>query len=249
MRKKAVTRLLIIGLAVLACTAAVSGCNYERRLHNSTYDYGSRLKNDPKMRGGQAYGALTGNPRQHDNAWFEYSSMLSDKVASINGVAASFVMLTDKNAYVALSLDGTALGTKNSGGRDAREQDNTGSTRGVYNINNGSPYWNNERVVGPYNSSFTVNDHNQLSKELKQTVAGQIRRLAPHVQEVHISANQQFVNETLQYAKEAWAGRPLAPWVRSFNVLVKHQFAGGDELPVPISTQKQRASQQLQGTR
>lgn len=244
MRKQAMTRSILLCFAVLIGIVGISGCsNYERRLQNSTYDYGSREKNDPKMRGGRAFGTVTGKPGQHDNSWFEYSNLLSTEVSNINGVAACFVMLTDKNAYVALSLDGTALGTKNSGGRDSREQDNTGTTRGVYNINNGSPYWNNEQVVGPYNSSFTVNDHNQLSEELKQTVAVQIRKLAPHVQEVHISANQEFINEILQYAKEAWAGHSLTPWVQSFNVLVKHQFAGGDELPVPIKTLKQRANQ------
>ncbi|MBW7476895.1 hypothetical protein K0T92_19440 [Paenibacillus oenotherae] len=220
--------------------ASISGCNYERRVKDSTFDYGTRQKNDPKMHGARMYGTITGHPGQHDNAWLEYSSLLSTEVSNINGVAAGLVMITDKNAYAAISLDWTGVGTKKSGGRSSREQDNSGSTKGVYNINNGSPHWNNERMVGPYNSNFTVNDHNQISEELKQTIAVQIRKLAPAVQEVHISANQTFVNEILQYAKEAWSNHSLTPWTESFNVLVKHQFAGGDELPVPLNILKQK---------
>ncbi|MFB9325666.1 hypothetical protein ACFFSY_06985 [Paenibacillus aurantiacus] len=233
-------RRTLVPLIVLAVAfgPGVSGCGYKRYVQNSTYDYGTKQRNDPKMLGSRMYGTASVNPHQHDNNWVEYSSILSADVSNINGVAGAFVFLTDKNAYVGMTLDWTAAGTKKTGGAGSREQDNTGSNEGVYNVDNGSPYWNNQRVAGPYNSYFTVNDHNQISSELKQTIAVHIRRIAPTVQEVHISANQEFVNHLVQYAQEAWAGRPLAPWHDSFNQLVKHQFEGGNEVPAPINVQK-----------
>lgn len=221
---------LLLSAFVLSATA---GCNYEQLAQNSDTDYGSRQANDPKMLGGKSYGPMSNNPHQHDNAFFEYSSMISRKVTDLNGIASAIVMLTDKNAYVGLMTDWTAVGTRNSGGKS--EQDNTGTNDGVYNHDTGSPYGNSRTLVSPYNSYFSVNDINNLSDELKQTVALRVRELAPTVQEVHISANMEFVNYFNEFAKEAWGGRPLMPWIDQFNTVVKYHFAGGKEMPKPIT--------------
>lgn len=233
-------RFLTLLTALTLSIVAMTGCNYERHVQNSTFDYGSKSKGDPKMLGSRMYGTMGTMPGQHDNRWFEYSSLLSNDVSSINGVANALVMLTDKNAYVAITTDWTAVGTRKSGGKGTREQNNSGSTQGVYNAKTGSPYWDNKQVATPYNSYLTVNDHNQLSGEFKQTIAVHVRKLAPAVQEVHISANKEFNNQLLQYAQEAWAGHSLTPWLPSFNNLVKHQFAGGNDIPAPIIEQQRR---------
>jgi len=225
-------------LLTVAVLAVMPGCNYEQLVQQSDYDYGSRKPGDPKMIGAKAYGSMTGNAHQHDNAFFEYSSILSNKMSSLNGVASSIVMLTDKNAYVALMLDWTAVGTKGSSGTE--EQNNTGANTGVYNFDNGSPYGNGRVLVSPYNSYFSVNDHNELSPELKQTAAKLVRNYVPSVQEVHISANMEFVNYFNEYAKEAWGGRSLTPWIDSFNTVVKYHFAGGKVMPEPITNPGQQ---------
>ncbi|MBJ6362856.1 YhcN/YlaJ family sporulation lipoprotein [Paenibacillus sp. GCM10012307] len=224
-------RSLLLLLSLVIGASALTGCNYTRRVQDSDYDYGSRQKGDPKMLQPRLYGSLTGRKDQHDNKFFEYSSMLSREVSGINGVATGIVMLTDKNAYVGIALDWTAVGTKKTGGRDAREQNNTGTNEGTYNYDNGSPYYNNQKLITPYNSYFSVNDNNQLSGKLKQTIAAKIRNFVPKVQEVHISANKEFVNEMVDYAKEAWAGRSLTPLTSEFNTFVKYQFADGVIMP------------------
>jgi hypothetical protein len=240
-KRRAACRNLLVFLSAVTLTAmTLTSCNYERKVQNSTFDYGTKKKGDPKMLGSKMYGTTSNIPGQHDNHWLEYSSLLSTDVSNINGVAAAIVILTDKNAYAAISTDWTATGTRKTGGHGTREQDNSGSTEGVYNVDNGSPYWNNQRIVSPYNSQLSINDHNEISSELKQTIAVHIRRLAPTVQEVHISANKEFSNHIIQYAQEAWAGRSLTPWLSSFNKLVKHQFVGGDDVPEPINMQRNR---------
>lgn len=233
-------RTTAILLSVIIALAATTGCNYVRRVQDSDLDYGSRQKGDPKTIGSKMYGSTTNDPRQHDNRYFEYSRALSSEVAKLNGVATSVVMLTDKNAYVGLVLDWTAVGTLRSGGRASREQNNTGMNEGVYNADTGSSYWDNRKMVTPYNSYFSVNDLNQISGELKQSVAVIVRRLAPAVEEVHISANMDFVNELVEYAKESWAGRPLEPYTEAFNRLVKYQFAGVGDVPAPLQRIKER---------
>ncbi|MGO4181684.1 YhcN/YlaJ family sporulation lipoprotein [Paenibacillus sp. MCAF9] len=217
--------------AVMITTSA--GCAYKQYAQQSDTDYGSRQANDPKMLGGRAYGKATNNADQHNNSFFEYSSVISRKVTDLNGIASAIVMLTDKNAYVGLMLDWTAVGTRNSGGKS--EQDNTGTSDGVYNHDTGSPYGNSKILVSPYNSYFSVNDVNDLSDELKQTVAVRVRELAPAVQEVHISANMEFVNYFNDFAKEAWGGRSLMPHIDKFNTVVKYHFAGGKDMPPPIT--------------
>ncbi|MBB3114535.1 hypothetical protein FHS18_006656 [Paenibacillus phyllosphaerae] len=240
--RRSLVPLLVLALMI---GPTLTGCSYKRYVQDSTYDYGTKQKGDPKMLGSRMYGAMSSNPYQHDNNWVEYSSLLSTDISNINGVAGALVFLSDKNAYVGMTLDWTATGTRKSGGPGTMEQDNTGSNEGVFNVDNGSPFWNNQRIAGPYNSYFTVNDHNEISSELKQTIAIHVRRIAPTVQEVHISANQEFVNHLVQYAQEAWAGRSLTPWYDSFNKLVKHQFEGGNDVPAPINVQKLKAAGHL----
>ncbi|WP_042166113.1 hypothetical protein [Paenibacillus gorillae] len=221
-----------LALTLLLLVSLTTACGYEKRIQNSDHDYGSRKAGDPKNAlSAKMYGSGAGknNLKQHDNAFFEYSNTLSNKVTQLNGIGTAIVMLTDKNAYVGLALDWTAVGTKSTG--RTNEQSNGDA---VYNTDTGSNYWDNRQLITPYNSYFSVNDHSQLSHELKQTVATRVREYAPTVQEVHISANMDFVNQLNEYAKQAWMNRSLVPWTEDFNNLVKHQFAGGDKMPSQI---------------
>ncbi|WP_051251504.1 hypothetical protein [Paenibacillus harenae] len=228
-----IKRMAALLLSAVVVTAA-AGCNYEELAQKSDTDYGSRRANDPKTLSSRSYGPLSNNPNQHDNSFFEYSSAISRKVSDMNGISAAIVMLTDKNAYVGLMLDWSAVGTRGTGGRT--EQDNTGTNEGVYNHDNGTPYSGNSRVlVHPYNSYFSVNDMNNISAELKQSVALKVRKMAPNVQEVHISANMELMNYFNEFAKEAWGGRSLMPWIDQFNTVVKYHFAGGKIMPAPIT--------------
>lgn len=202
---------IIICSALIASTASLAGCNYKELAQKSDTDYGSRKEGDPKTVGIQAYGTRSNDPNRHNNAFFEYSSLLSRKVTDLNGVGSAIVMLTDKNAYAAILLDSSAVGTLSSG--DRMNQNNSSSK---------------------YNSLFSVNDFNNISHELKQSIATKIREFAPNVHEVHISANMEFNTRFIELAKEAWGGRPLAPWIDQFNIIVQHQFVGGNVMPSPI---------------
>ncbi|MCC3374772.1 YhcN/YlaJ family sporulation lipoprotein [Cohnella sp. REN36] len=229
-------RKAIIALGVAAITSGLLGaCNYKSEFHKSAHDYGSRLANDPKMARVRAYSAVTTDPKMHDNKYFEYSSKLSYKVSNLPGVSDAIVMLTDKNAYVGITTDWTATGTLSHGGKRMREQDNTGTTEGVYNVDTGSSRWDPRKIVTPYNSYFSHKDISDLSTEFRQTIAENVRKLAPNVQGVHISANQEYMNQLLDFARASWAGKPLAPLIPEFNKLAKYTFSLGGQVPIPIS--------------
>ncbi|MGU3471089.1 YhcN/YlaJ family sporulation lipoprotein [Paenibacillus sp. D51F] len=227
--------------SALILSLLLGGCSYKQHVQNSDQNYGTRQKNDPKMQGSRMYGTLGTDSTQHQNRFFEYSSQLSRDVTRLNGIGQAIVMLTDKNAYVGIVLDGTATHAVRSGSKVIREQNNGGWMEGVYNHQTGSDKWDNRQLVTPYNSYFSVNDHNELSSKLKQTIAVRVRKLAPAVQEVHITANRDLVNQFVEYSRESWAGNDLSPYVKPFNILVQKHFAGGNEMPVPLQIIKQKA--------
>ncbi|MCD9020549.1 hypothetical protein [Cohnella silvisoli] len=227
----------IIGVALML--GLLTACNYKSHYQKSTNDYASRAANDPKMMRVRSYGSLTADPKQHENRYFEYSATLSNKVAALPGINTALVFLTDKNAYVGILTDWTATGTKARGGAKTREQDNTGTTEGVYNVSNGSPQWDNRQVATPYNSYFTHKDYFDLSTELRQVIGDTVRNSFPRAQEVHISANREFVNQSLEFAKAAWLKKSLTPLTKDFNALVQYTFGRGNAVPLPISDKKQ----------
>ncbi|MFC5470195.1 hypothetical protein ACFPPD_15920 [Cohnella suwonensis] len=229
--------LALIGTAALFL-GLFAGCNYKSFYQKSNYDYASRGGNDPKMMGVRSYGATTGDSKQHENKYFEYSSSLSNKVADLPGVNTAIVFLTDKNAYVGILTDWTATGTEARGGHRSHEQDNTGTTEGVYNVSNGSSKWSNRQVATPYNSYFSHKDYMDLSTELRQVIGNAVRSAFPRAQEVHISANREYVNQSLEFAKAAWLKKPLAPLTADFNTLVQFTFGGSDNPPIPLYMKK-----------
>jgi len=233
-----VQRRWLILIGVVLTLALLSACNYKSYFQKSNYDYASRSANDPKMMHVRSYGSLTNDPKQHDNQYFEYSSALSNKVAALPGINTAIVFLTNKNAYVGILTDWSATGTEARGGPRTHEQDNTGTTEGVYNVSNGSNKWDNRQVATPYNSYFTHKDPSDLSKELRQVIGDTIRKDAPLLQEVHISANREYVNQSLEYAKAAWLKKPLTPYTEHFNTLVKYTFGRGNEVPLPLYDKK-----------
>lgn len=224
--------LLAVGTAL---ALSLSACNY-RAYHqqSSGYDYGSRGAGDSKVMHVRSHGAYSSDPRQHDNRYFEYSNALSRQVSALPGIASAMVFLTDRNAYVGIMTDWSATGTQARGSAQ-REQQNGGTMEGVYNVDNG-------RVAGPdangfaqsHNSYFTHKDVSDISSKLRQTIADEIRRGHPRVSEVHISGNREYVNQLVEFAKEAWAGRPLAPLTPEFNRLVQYMFGMGKEVPLPL---------------
>lgn len=228
--------------AVTVLALSLSACNY-RAYHqkSSGYDYGSRSSDDSKVMHVRSHGAYTSDPRQHDNRYFEYSNALSRQVSALPGIASAMVFLTDRNAYVGIMTDWSATGTQSRGSAQ-NDQQNGGTMEGVYNVDNG-------RTAGPdaslfaqtHNSYFTHKDVSDISSKLRQTIGDEIRRGHPRVSEVHISGNREYVNQLVEFAKEAWAGRPLEPLTPDFNRLVRYMFGMGGEVPLPLNESRSSA--------
>ncbi|MFC5699716.1 YhcN/YlaJ family sporulation lipoprotein [Cohnella faecalis] len=222
----------ICGSAVLLAT--MTGCNYTAHFQKSNQDYASRAKNDPKTFQSRSYAPLSSDPEQHKNKYFEYSSVVSRKVDSLPGINTAMVFLTDKNAYVGILTDASATGTRAHGGKEVREQVNSGTMEGVYNVDNGSSKWDNRQLANHYNSYFTHRDVADLSTELRQVIGETVRNAHPRVNQVYISANREYVNQLVEFAKASWGRKPLTPLTNDFNTLVSYVFGLGNEVPLPL---------------
>lgn len=225
----------LIAISVLAIS--MFACNYRAYFERSSgHDYGSRNKSDAEIR---SYGAYSSNPKQHDNRYFEYSSAISRQISALPGIASAIVFLTDRNAYVGIMTDWTATGTHSSGSV-GHEQQNGGTMDGFYNVDtydapSSVPGSLAGQMATNHNSYFTLKDVSDLSSKLKQTIGNEVRRAHPRVDEVHISANREFVNQLAEYSKAARTGSPLAPITPDFNRLVKYVFGMGKEIPLSLS--------------
>ncbi|RUS46720.1 hypothetical protein [Cohnella sp. AR92] len=233
-------RLLLLGLGFVLVMGLAACGSYTAKFQKSSKDYSSREPNDPKVDHVQSYGTLTAKTQQssHDNRYFKYSSQTSYDVRGLPGVNSAIVMLTDKNAYVGIMTDWTATGTKSHGGASTREQDNSGTTEGVYNVDTGGKTPVYREMVTPYNSYFSHKDVSDLSSEFRQKIGDTVRKDNPGLNEVFISANREFVNQLLLFARASWSGQPTEPLTGDFNTLVKYIFSQGEAIPLPLQDRK-----------
>jgi hypothetical protein len=216
MRKSVAIRLLLPFLIIVITSC---GC-YDQR---SKTNYGSSKMGD-QVDGPRAYGAQYAGdgPIVHSISSMTFKQDLSDLISALPGVNTALVMRTDTNAYVAILLDNTATGTR--GGNAKTETNNSGTDLGEYN-----PYTFNQGMDGNlltsgFNNYDTVENHEDLSHGLKQTIALAIRNADPSIHDVFISANRDFINLTNMIAQEAWKGNTLQPYINMFEGAINQQF-------------------------
>lgn len=229
-------RLVLTMVLTLPMIVSTAACNYTGYFKNSGHDYSSRTADDPKMSGVRSYGSrLSNSQSRHDNRRFEYSAALSRSISVLPGIKSAFAFVTDRNVYVGILTDWSATGTLGTGGRSTKEQNNRGVNDNVFNGPGVSGY--NPLSVPPIDAYFSLYSHKDptnLSTELRQVIGSTVRKQHPHVEEVHISANREFVNQLLEFAKASWSGQPLSELTADFNTLVKYTFDNGHEIPLPL---------------
>jgi hypothetical protein len=207
--------------ALMVCLTACSGSYDMKSANNYSSQRVKEARNASRAyQTQQQYGTVV-----HDNTKMELSQKLIQEVQNVEGVNSAIVILTDRYAYTAITLDNTATGTK--GARARREVNNKGTSLGRYN-----PFDNNQtadprELATGFNNYETVQNHEDLSHAFKQRIAETIRMAQPNVHDVFISANRDFVNRMNVYAQESWKGHSLQPYVAEFNQLVTDEFGTG----------------------
>lgn len=208
--------------AVLAAAlVALTACNYQKKFESGPSDYGSR--NEAHEKNFRTYNTQL-RAADHNNTRLEFVQSTTDAVDDLKGVRSSFVFVTDKNAYVAIVLDNTATGTKGKG--TILFSDRTIASPGVDHHSNVSYALPPGYVVMDKYSFDTIPNPQDISSEFVQELSARVAQYHPTVNNVFVSANQQFINRLSVYAHESWRGQPLQPYVDEFNALANDHFGG-----------------------
>lgn len=126
------------------------------------------------------------------------SEHAGNEVSKVNGIASSFVVLVNNDAYVAVVTDNTATGIYSKGTMDDHDETNE-----LYDATTGKE---------------------PLSAKALQNVALTVREVHPEVQQVYISSNRDFVNGITKLMRQYWLGNLMQEYEEYFNALVRNAF-------------------------
>jgi len=208
--------LLIIVSAVLML-AVLGGCgmaNKNVRTKNLTHDgytlKDRRFANDQRnemnyINGVQQNGNnLIGN---HKNYRMEMSKEIADRIVKIEGIKSSHVVLTDNNAYVAVSF----------------EDDHVKGDQKLMSRTNVAQM-GTDAVDMHRRMNTTATGHDKLTADLKNKVSNAVKEMRPQTGHVYVSANPDFVGRMKGYATDFSLGHPIQGFITEFNAMVDRVF-------------------------
>lgn len=142
----------------------------------------------------------------HNNTRMRMSQEIANQIAGMPEVRSANVLLTDKNAYVAVVLNegvaDTARGVRNMG-------DNQGATRDE---------------VMMRSKDFQAAKVGNVPDVIKSVIARKVQKMNPNVRNVFVSANPDFVDRLNGYAEQFRNGHPLRGMILEFNTAVERLF-------------------------
>lgn len=172
----------------------------------------------------------------HDNYSMEMSQEIADALSDKHGIKSSYVLLTDNNAYVAVSFDDKSIKGKSSGlGRTSasymqpmhpmhptgQDKDQTIGDRNIGPDglrNNGMYDAKNNGMAG------AGTEDERLTQKVKDEVAREVKRMKPSVKNVYVSANPDFVSRMTSYANDVRTGHPIQGFIAEFNAMAERLF-------------------------
>ncbi|MDG0871809.1 YhcN/YlaJ family sporulation lipoprotein [Paenibacillus thiaminolyticus] len=159
----------------------------------------------------------------HSMTNMHMNKKIADKIARMKGVKSANVMLTNNNAYVAVSTDGhmktkgTAKGTHHL------------KTKATHHRGTGVKSLSSKGGTGNLNARSKTHAHNigttgDVSEDLKKRIAEIVKKDAPQCNQVYVSANPDFVQQMNQFMKSSAAGHPLTGFSSQFQDMVHRIF-------------------------
>lgn len=143
----------------------------------------------------------------HKNYRMEMSGQMAEAITKFDAVKSAYVMLTDHNAYVAVSLV---------------ENEPKGEMRTMSRTNSG--YLGKKGVEMSRRMSSMSTGHAMLTDQLKDEIAKKIKHLRPSVEHVYVSANSDFVGRMNAYMNDVRLGHPIQSYIAEFNAMVERIF-------------------------
>ncbi|WP_195724453.1 YhcN/YlaJ family sporulation lipoprotein [Paenibacillus monticola] len=72
--------------------------------------------------------------------------------------------------------------------------------------------------------NMTATEADTVTKEMKDKIAAEVKKHAPQINAVYVSANADFVQRVNVYAEEARAGHPLTGFAKEFGTMIERIF-------------------------
>ncbi|WP_165980011.1 YhcN/YlaJ family sporulation lipoprotein [Paenibacillus dendritiformis] len=179
-----------------------------------TGNYGMNNFTGYGVDGNRLNGNGTGYGNAHTMTNMQMSKKIADKIARMKGVKTANVMLTNNNAYVAVTTDTqvNAKGTTRGNGMNK----SMGRAGGTGNLDARSK-------SHALNNSADMSG-NGVSSDLKGRIAQIVKKDAPQCDQVYVSANPDFVQRMNQFMKSSAEGRPLSGFANEFQEMVYRIF-------------------------
>ncbi len=155
----------------------------------------------------------------HNNTRMEVSNQIADNITAMDEVDSATVLLTDRNAYVAVMLDnGKGYGASSMGRNVGKKNSiNSGANRRSNAMgNNGTTDQMGRQGAGQGEEGIT--------EELKSDIAQKVKSVQPNVENVYVSANPDFVGRMRGYGERFQNGQPIQGMIIEFNTLVQRLF-------------------------
>lgn len=306
---------LSLSAALLAGVALVAGCGYGNdnnnvrtqslRGNNRNYDVNSLNQ------GNRLFSRSAGNGQDQRIRSLRYSPALSNKVAQLRDVQTAHVVVTDRDAYVGVTLhgntttgrttaygmqrpNGIGLGTTNVGGPyggdyGTRGTGDNGLARGIGRTGTGDGLFGRNGLFGADNyarsgngtmlgtgttgnrfgsmypgggmgmssvnrgtgtgtSTYGTGTNNgmmnntpsgytpgngalgagtdNVSQDVKNRIEAAIKQTAPHIRNVYVSGDSDFVSRIGDYGTQSRGGGTLNNFISDFETMINRVFPG-----------------------
>lgn len=226
------TTVVVVGLAI-----ALTGCmtdntqqgvgtegNDMRQQGAGTEGNGMRQQGAAINRGGvssQGWDNSRNNnfTPAHSNTRMEISNRVADSISAMDEVDSATVLLTDRNAYVAVLLDnGKGYGASNLG----RNVGKTNSVNSGYNRRSNA-MGDNATKDRMGRQGMGQGDEG-ITEQLKSDIAQKVKSVHPNVENVYVSTNPDFIGRMRGYGERFQNGQPIQGMIIEFNTLVQRLF-------------------------
>lgn len=75
-----------------------------------------------------------------------------------------------------------------------------------------------------YVAAVLDSNQNQLTKQIEDQIAQQVRAVDPNIQNVYVSTNPEFIDRINGYVNDVRQGRPVTGFIEQFNEMVERIF-------------------------
>lgn len=208
----------VVVIMIMAISIAACGYNRDGALERRETDQNRLQANRAGQTDGQTtYDRIvdrdlgTSNANMHDNTNVEMSQALADRIADMPEVDRANVLLTNKNAYIAVMLSDDA----DDGVNSSRDRRQLGNNR---EANRDDNRLDNTRMKRYYNQAGDV------TTMLKDRITKEVKREAPHILNVYISANPDFGDRVIGFIEQIQAGNPVRGFINEVNTTMERMF-------------------------